>query len=443
MDASDGGPSSVLLLAALAALVLASGFFSGSEVALLSLNRLRLRHRSEQGDARAQRVQRLLASPQRVINTILIGNNLVNIVASAVATAFAIKLWGPQGTGIAAAAMTVLILVFGEAVPKSIATQYAETVAYAVGRPIGALTALLAPLAALLDVISSLAIRLMGGRRPPQTTVTTEEIRTIVNIGQEQGVLDAQEHDLIHRVFEFGETTVGEIMVPKVDMVSAPATMGVEQIADLFARHPYSRIIVYEDTPDNIVGAVHIKDLVRAQQSGSSTLRSIIRPVLFVPETLPIERAFARMKAQRISTAIVLDEYAQTLGMLTLGDIIEEIVGELMDEHDAGEADPVAVDDRSIEVEGSYLVEDLNQEFGLNIPEDVAKTIGGYVFYKLGRIPQPSDKLAAGPGVELAVIEVRGKRVTKVRIVRGTPSPAGSVDKASAGVMPSPSESHD
>src|SRR5690606_33983031 len=144
----------------------------------------------------------------------------------------------------------------------------------------------------------------------------------------------------------------------------------------------------------------------------------IIRPVLFVPETLPIERAFARMKALRISIAIILDEWAQTLGMVTMGDIIEEIMGELLDEHDAGEEDPVAVDDRSLEVDGGYLVEDLNEEFGLDVPEDVAKTIGGYVFYKLGPVPQPHDKLAVAPGVELLVLEVKGKRVTKVRVCR-------------------------
>ncbi|MFS8543176.1 MAG: CNNM domain-containing protein [Limnochordales bacterium] len=419
MDGSDGGPSSVLLFVALIGLVLASAFFSGSEVALLSANRLRLRHLSEQGNRRARAVLDLLEYPQRMITTILVGNNIVNIAASTIATAVAIDLWGARGATIAAIGMTIIVLVFGEVLPKSIASHRAVPVATAVGGPIAFLAKVLTPVTFLLNALSSGIIRLLGGDPSAKPTVTPEEIRTIVSLGQEQGVLDEQEHDLIHRVFEFGETTVGEIMVPKVDIVGAPRTMTLEEIAELFAQHPYSRLLVYEGSLDNVIGAVHIKDLIRAQQLGGKTLDDIIRPVLFVPETLPIERAFARMKALRISIAVILDEWAQTLGMVTMGDIIEEIVGELWDEHDAGEGDAVALDDRSLEVDGGYLVEDLNEEFGLNIPEDVAKTIGGYVFYKLGRVPQPHDKLVVGPGVELAVLEVKGKRVTKVRIIRG------------------------
>nr|MBO2477332.1 hypothetical protein [Bacillota bacterium] len=431
MDGSDAGPSSVLLLVALVLLVLASAFFSGSEVALLSANRLRLRHLSEQGNRRARTVLDLLESPQRMISTILVGNNVVNILASTIATAVAIDLWGARGAGIAAAAMTVILITFGEVLPKSVAAYRADAAASIVVGPIALLTKLLSPVTFLLTAASNAAIRLLGGNPADKPRVTPEEIRTMVSLGQEQGVLDEQEHDLIHRVFEFGEKTVGEIMVPKVDIVAAPRTLTIDEIADLFAQHPYSRVLVYEETPDNIIGAVHIKDLVRAQQSGGKTLDDIIRPVLYVPETLPIERAFARMKALRISVAVVLDEWAQTLGMVTIGDIIEEIVGEVLDEHDAGETDPVALDDRSLEVDGGYLVEDLNKEFGLNIPEDVAKTIGGYVFYKLGRVPQPHDKVTVGPGVELAVLEVKGKRVTKVRVIRGdaatpAPPPAGS-----------------
>ncbi|HEY8416807.1 MAG TPA: hemolysin family protein [Limnochordales bacterium] len=408
----------MLLLVALIGLVLASAFFSGSEVALLSANRLRLRHLSEEGNRRARTVLNLLEVPQRMITTILIGNNLVNILASTIATAVAIDLWGPAGTGYAAAAMTVIILVFGEVLPKSVAAYHADTAATVVGGPVALLTKLASPVTSLLNALSNGVIRLLGGDPAAKPRVTPEEIRTMVSLGQEQGVLDAQEHDLIHRVFEFGETTVGEIMVPKVDIVAAPRSMTIDEIAELFAQHPYSRVLVYEDTLDNIVGAVHIKDLVRAQQAGGKSLDDIIRPVLFVPETLTVERAFARMKALRISIAVVLDEWAQTLGMVTMGDIIEEIVGELMDEHDADEGDPVAVDDRSLEVDGGYLIEDLNEEFGLNIPEDEAKTVGGYVFYKLGRVPQPHDKLVVAPGVELAVVEVKGKRVTKVRVIR-------------------------
>jgi len=430
MDGPDGGPSSVLLLVALIGLVLASAFFSGSEVALLSANRLRLRHLSEEGNRRARSVLDLLEFPQRMITTILIGNNLVNILASTIATAVAIDLWGPAGAGYAAAAMTVIILVFGEVLPKSVATYHADRAATIVGGPIAFLTKVASPVTFLLNALSNAVIRLMGGDPSAKPRVTPEEIRTMVSLGQEQGVLDEQEHDLIHRVFEFGETTVGEIMVPKVDIVAAPRTMTIDEIADLFAQHPYSRVLVYEETLDNIVGAVHIKDLVRAQQAGGKTLDDIIRPVLFVPETLPIERAFARMKALRISIAVVLDEWAQTLGMVTMGDIIEEIMGELLDEHDAGEGEPVAVDDRSLEVDGGYLIEDLNEEFGLNIPEDEAKTVGGYVFYKLGRVPQPHDKLVVAPGVELAVVEVKGKRVTKVRVIRSDGAPGGGAGPA-------------
>jgi CBS domain containing-hemolysin-like protein len=400
---------------------MASAFFSGSETALMSVNRLRLRAAADQGNPRARLLLKLLEVPDKFITAILIGNNVVNILASSVATALAIQLWGSVGTGIAAGVMTILLLTFGEIIPKSLATRFADQVALQIVPVIHFLTRLLTPIAVLFNRLSSLIAKLVGGGAEPTSRVTEEEIQTLINLGQEEGVLDDHEHSLLRSIFDFTETTAEEVMVPRIDIVAIPLDADINELGEVFAEHRFSRLPVYDGTLDNVVGSVHMKDYIRNKDNPNIKLEDILRPVLFVPETLDIQTVFARMQRQRISTAIVLDEYGQTVGMITPSDITEEIMGRFMDEHDTDVEEFVTLKEGAIEVDGGYLIEDLNEECDFDIPVDTANTVGGYVFYKLGRLPRVNDRLPLSDKVEAVVTEMNGKRVAKVRLFPTVP----------------------
>lgn len=404
------------------ALILASAFFSASETALMSVNRLRLRAAAEQGVPRALQLSSLLEAPNKFITAILIGNNIVNIMASSVATALAIDIWGSVGAGIAAGVMTIVILTFGEILPKSLATTFADSFAPRVAPVVAFLTRILSPIVVLFNALSNLVAKWFGGNQQTTARVTEEEIQTLINLGQEEGVLDEHEHSLIRSVFDFGETTAEEIMVPRIDIAAVPVESTMDELGEYFAQKPFARLPVYEGSLDNIIGAVHMKDYIRHAGDPKVRLKDIIRPVLFVPETLGIEVIFARMKRQRISTAIVLDEYGQTVGMITPTDITEEIMGNFLDEHDDDVADFVTFKEGAVEVDGGYLIEDLNAECGFDIPLDKAITVGGYVFYKLGRLPKANDRLPLSENVEAVVLEMNGNRVAKVRLLPTTPA---------------------
>lgn len=404
------------------ALILASAFFSASETALMSVNRLRLRAAAEQGVPRALQLSSLLEAPNKFITAILIGNNIVNIMASSVATALAIDIWGSVGAGIAAGVMTIVILTFGEILPKSLATTFADSFAPRVAPVVAFLTRILSPIVVLFNALSNLVAKWFGGNQQTTARVTEEEIQTLINLGQEEGVLDEHEHSLIRSVFDFGETTAEEIMVPRIDIAAVPVESTMDELGEYFAQKPFARLPVYEGSLDNIIGAVHMKDYIRHAGDPKVRLKDIIRPVLFVPETLGIEVIFARMKRQRISTAIVLDGYGQTVGMITPTDITEEIMGNFLDEHDDDVADFVTFKEGAVEVDGGYLIEDLNAECGFDIPLDKAITVGGYVFYKLGRLPKANDRLPLSENVEAVVLEMNGNRVAKVRLLPTTPA---------------------
>lgn len=402
-------------------LLFASAFFSASESALLSVNRLRLRTKADEGNSRAQMLSALLESPNRFIAAILIGNNVVNIAASALATVLAINLWGSAGPGIATAFMTVTVITFGEIIPKSLATRFADTMALRITPVIHFLTRVLGPFVTLFDGLSTVAAKLVGGEKNRESQLTEQEIHTLIRLGQEEGVLDEYEHSLIRSVFDFGDTTAEEIMVPRIDMIAVPLSTTMAELGALFADNPFNRLPVYDETLDTIVGAVHLKDYIRHANEADLTVDQVVRPVLFVPETLTIETLFARMKRQRISTAIVLDEYGQTVGLITPSDITEEIVGRFMDEHDAGEEHFVALKEGAIEVDGGYLIEDINSETDFDLPTDIANTIGGFIFFKLGRVPKLQDRILLTDNVEAVVLEMNGKRVAKVRLIPVSP----------------------
>ncbi len=407
-------------------LMLLSAFFSGSETALFSVNRLRMRQMYEEADnARAGVVLRLLEDPGRVLTTLLMGNNIVNVAASVLATAFLVDQFGPQrGALYSIILMTALLLIIGEATPKTFAAKYADSVAIWVARPIEWLNVVLYPLIRVLSAVSALLVRPLGGRvnlRSP--LVTEEEIRLLVKMGEEEGVIEETERQMIHSIFEFGDTVAREIMVPRIDIVSVEDTAPLDEILRVILAEGHSRIPVYHESVDHIVGVVHVKDLLSHLKAGRHTVpaKEIMRPPFFVPEGKRLDELFREMRRKMIHMAIVVDEYGGTAGLVTVEDLLEEIVGPIHDEYDVEEKLVEIINERVARVDGRMNIEEVNDLLGLALPPGEVDTVGGFVYTLLGHVPTQGETVTYD-GVEICVERLEGQRIAKVRITKRVPT---------------------
>ncbi len=407
-------------IVSLALLFLLSAFFSGSETAYLSVSRAKIQKLAKDGDPRAKILLYLIEHPNRVIATILVGNNLVNITAASLATSLAIEAFGNKGIGIATGIVTLIVLLFGEITPKSYSATNAEKVALFVARPIYLLMKLLAPLVLLLSKFAKLLVKSFGGEVKLGPFITEEELKMLVEVGEEVGAIEKEEKEMISGIFEFGDTDVREIMVPRIDMKCISADENIETARKLILETGHSRIPVYEGSIDNIIGILYAKDLLKYLNSKAKpkSLREIIRPAYFVPETKKLDDLLREFQQNRVQIAIVVDEYGGTAGMVTLEDILEEIVGEIKDEYDVAEEEPLEwIDENQAIVDARMSIHDVNEALDINLPEEEFDTIGGLVFNTIGRIPSPGDEVEID-GVKLKVERMRGRRIMKVRVVR-------------------------
>jgi len=406
-------------------LLLLSAFFSGSETALLAANKLRLRQMHEEGNPRAGTVRRLLEEPGRVLTALLVGNNIVNIAATVMATAMAVALWGTQrGPLYALVGMTLLLLIVGEITPKTFAAKYADRLAMWVGRPISWLTVLLSPVIRVLSVLSNLLLRPLGGRvNLASPLVTEEEIRLLVKMGEEEGVIQEDEREMIHSIFEFGDTVVREVMVPRIDMVSVADTDTVADALRVVREEGHSRLPVYHESIDQLVGIVHVKDLITYVQDGreSAPVKDAARPAYFIPESKPLDSLFREMRRKKVHMAIVVDEYGGTAGLVTIEDLLEEIVGPILDEYDVEEKLLEVVNENVAVVDGRLSLEEVNEQLGLDLPVGQVDTIGGFVYSLLGHVPSQGETVAYD-GVELFVERLEGHRVARLRITKRVPT---------------------
>ena len=425
LDAS-GSPVDYLVLALL---LLLSAFFSGSETALLAANKLRLRQQQEEGNPRAAIVRRLLEEPGRVLTALLVGNNIVNVAATVFATALLVQWLGPQrGPLYALAGMTVLLLVVGEITPKTFAAKYADRLALWVARPVRGLTLALAPVIRLLSLLSNLLLRPLGGRVDlASPLVTEEEIRLLVKMGEEEGVLQEDERQMIHSIFEFGDTVAREVMVPRIDMVCVPDTGTVANALRVVREEGHSRLPVYHGSIDQIVGIVHVKDLLPYVQDGRGDVpvAEAARPPYFIPESKPLDSLFREMRRRKMHMAIVVDEYGGTAGLVTIEDLLEEIVGPILDEYDVEEKLFEIVNDSVALVDGRVSLEEVNEHLGLELPVGEVDTIGGFVYSLLGHVPAAGESVTHD-GVELKVERLEGHRVARVRVTKRAPAPSRS-----------------
>jgi putative hemolysin len=428
-----------LFLALLVALVIA-GLASASETALTSVNRIRIRNLAEEGDARAQEIERLQRDPNTFLSTILVVNSVAVIVSSTLATLLALDVFTSFGEIISTIALSLVVLIFCEITPKTAAIQSPERWARALVGPVNATTVVLRPLIAALTYVTNGIVRLFGGRTVRTGPfVTEEELRLLVEVGEEEGVLEEEEKEMIHNVFELGDTTVREVMVPRIDMVTIEADEPVNEAVRVIVQGGQSRIPVYSETIDNIIGVLYAKDLLRVMATNQrpKSVRTLVRPAYFVPETKRLDDLLRELQQQRVHMAIVNDEYGQVAGLVTIEDLVEEIIGDIQDEYDREEVIYEQLSPNEYIVNPKISLDDFNDLLDSTLSSEDYDTLGGFVYSQLDKIPSVGDVVRA-EDLTITVLGTKGRRVTKVKVVRGPVSQesagegAGSTPRAQA-----------
>ena len=413
-----GEPSDTWQILILVIFLILSGFFSSAETALMSLSKMRLRHLVDEGVKNAKLVSSLIEDPKKLLGAILIGNNIVNIGASSLATSIAMIKFDNAGVGIATGIMTFLILVFGEITPKSIATKYCEEISLKIAKPMYILTVVLGPIVTVLTGSIGFVLRIFGlNLDEAQPTITEDELKTIVNVSQEEGVLEGEEKEMIFNVFDFGDNKVSDVMTPRINMIAADINSTYEELIEIFKNETFSRIPIYEESQDNIVGILHVKDLIFVNNKEKEfSIREYMRQPFFTYEFMNSAELFAEMRKNKTSMAIVLDEYGSTEGIITIEDLVEEIVGEIDDEYDLDENEIKEIKEREYVVEGSTRIDLINETIGLNIETEEFDSIGGYIIGILGRLPEKGEAVEY-ENIKFVTENIEKNRVEKLRII--------------------------
>ncbi len=411
-------PASWALLAVLALCVALSAYFSASETAFMAVSRVRLKNRQQQGDRRAARALDLADRGDQLLSTILVGNNLVNIAAAAIATVLFTMWVGDMGATLSTVVMTVLILIVGEVTPKTLARRFPERVALAVARPLYVLMRVFTPVNALFNRLQRLLVKLSG---PDEETDIEAELITMVDEAQQEGDIDPHESSLIRSAIEFVDQDVKDVMTPRVDVTALADDTSVEAAADAFRESGYSRLPVYHEDLDHVVGVLNEKDFYAAQHRGEQDIRAIMVPPVFAPATLKISKLLKLCQSTRMHLVVVLDEFGGTEGIVTLEDALEELVGEIYDEHDDVSEEMTAQDGDAWLVDGGMSLTECLERLGV-VDRYEAETVGGWASEMLGRIPEQGAVFEEA-GLRCTVAALDRRRVTRVRIER-IPAPA-------------------
>ncbi len=399
-------------------LVALSGFFSGSEIALFSLSDIKVRKLVRQRRRGARILRKLKDEPHKLLVTILIGNNLVNIAAAALATLIFTEIFGSQGLGIATGIMTFLILVFGEITPKSFCHQNAEKVSLVIAGPLYVLTKILYPIVVFIEYLSLGMLRVFGTRkRKPK--ITEEEIHTALSMGTELGVIEKDEEEMIRNVFEFGDTVVSEIMVPRKKIAAIRSDMRLSDVLMKFLESRYSRIPVYKNSFDNMIGVIHIKDILKhlKRKQFDMEIEKIVSPVMFAREDRNLNLLMDDFRETGTHLAIVTDKKGDVKGLVTLEDLLEEIVGEIYDESDVKKTKLRLLDEKSIIVEAETPLKDITRVMGIEFKGKDLKTIADLIVKKLGRFPKEGDKIRM-KNFRIIVKDADKDRIKRIKIVK-------------------------
>lgn len=414
MDSGDA-----IQLGTIIVLLALSAFFSSAETAYTTINRIRLRTLIEEGNNSAKRVERIIHNPGKMLSAILIGNNIVNLSASSLMTIFSTNVFGSRSVGAATGVLTLLVLIFGEISPKTMASGHAERIALLYSAPVSALIWLLTPVIFIVNVLSrGLMLLLRIDPDKKNGNFTTNELRTIMEVSHEEGVLENEEKVMINNVFDFGDTQAKDIMIPRADMVFANIDDSYDDLLEIFKKEMFTRLPVYENTTDNVIGIINMKDLLLHEGPKEDFhIRNILREAHFTYEYKKISELMLEMKDYSVNFTIVLDEYGSTAGLITFEDLLEEIVGEIRDEYDSAEEELIQqVGPNEYIIEGSMKLDDINDALELSLDSEDYDSIGGLIIELLDHLPQVGESVTTADGIRLVVDSLDKNRIEKVHM---------------------------
>lgn len=413
MDSGDA-----LQLGVILALLVLSAFFSSAETALTTVNKIRIMSLAEQGNKRAQTILKIREDSGKMLSAILIGNNIVNLSASSLVTIWATKVFGSAAVGAATGILTLLVLIFGEISPKTLATVHAEKLAMSYANIIYLLMKVLTPVIFVVNLLSKGVLKFLKvDPNAKENLMTEHELRTIVDVSHEDGVIESDERQMIYNVVDFGDSTAKDIMTPRVDMVCVDIENSFEEILKIFREEQFTRIPVYEGNSDNIVGILNVKDLLLVPASTDFNIRNILREPYFTYEYKKTSELMVEMRQDSINFTIVLDEYGAPVGIVTLEDLLEEIVGEIRDEYDQDEEEAIQkIHDNEYLIPGSAKLDDINDALELNLSSEDYDSVGGYIIEHLDHLPKEGEFVVTEDGLRLVVDTVTKKRIDTVHI---------------------------
>lgn len=424
MDSSD-----VTQLIILFILLLLSAFFSSAETALTTVNKIRIRTLAEDGNRRAETVLRVTDDSGKMLSAILIGNNIVNLSAASLTTTLAYSFGGSM-VAFASGILTLLILLFGEITPKTMATIHSEKMSLLYAPVISIFMKLMTP---VIFVINGLSIGILFLLRvdanAKNTAMTETELRTIVDVSHEDGVIESDEREMINNVFDLGDARAKDVMVPRVHVTFADVNSTYDELLAIFREDKYTRLPIFEDTTDNVVGTINMKDLLLYDSTTEFHIQDFLREAYFTYEYKSISELLVEMRQASFNIAIVLDEYGETAGLITLEDILEEIVGEIHDEYDENEEDFIQeVDEREYIVEGSINLDELNDRLELDLNSDEYDSLGGFIIERLDRLPEAGDSICTDEGIHMVVERLDKNRIELVHLYLPEPTPEKGED---------------
>lgn len=430
------GPSDIALLCILFVLLLFSAFFSSAETALTTFSKVRLRMLVDDGNKKAIVLDKVLSNSRKMLSTVLIGNNIVNIAASSLTTVLAQHIFDVNiVVSVCVGVLTLVIIIFGEIIPKTVATLHAESIALSYAKPIKFFMFILTPVIFVLNLFSSFLLKIFRVNvNLNSTAITEDELRTIVGVSQEEGIIEDDEYDMINNVFDFGDTCAKDIMIPKVDITMVPIDVSYDELLSVIKSDKFTRIPVYKDDTDNIVGIINIKDmLINEVNRVNFDINKLMREPYYTHEKEELNDLLIEMRNNEPGMCIVLDEYGQAEGLITLEDIVEEIIGDIHDEFDQAEELAVRqIGEHEYIVEGSINLDDFNDELGTNIDSEDYESLGGLIIEHLDRLPNKGDSVKID-NCKLTVIKMDDKRIdlVKVKIDHEDDTPSDEVNSES------------
>lgn len=384
---------------------------------MMTVNKIRVRNLAEAGLSQAEVLSKILDNQAKMLSAILIGNNIVNISASALMTVIVTKAFGDQYVGLATGFLTLLVLIFGEITPKTSATLYSETMALRFAKPIYMIMQVLTPVIFIVDKMSLVVLKALHiDPNKKQDAITEDELRTIVEVSHEEGVIESDEKKMIYNVFDFGDSVAKDIMIPRIDMTFIDVEASYEEVIEVFRQEKYTRYPVFEETTDNVIGIINIKDLLLIEHDKEFCLRDYLREPLYTYEFKKTAELMVELRKTQNNIAIVLDEYGATAGLITLEDMLEEIVGEIRDEYDEDEEDLICrINPKEYVVEGAMKLDDLNDQLGLALESEDYDSIGGFIIGLLDHLPENGEEVTF-QNLRFVVDKVERNRIDKIHM---------------------------